>query len=77
MKISNGCDPNSDWIKEWHHAAAQTSMETGVYVEVGLEYSTKSGHIFPDLVRIFFKFGNHEFETLPELKRAIANKAFL
>jgi hypothetical protein len=32
---------------------------------------------FARLIRIYFKVYGHEFETLPELKKALALKAFL
>jgi hypothetical protein len=65
------------WESEWERAAIQIAMETGVLVEVGVEYETRPGYMWNYLVRIFFTLNGHEFETLQELRRAIENKAFL
>ncbi len=65
----------------WHDTARQISLETGIYVEVGYEYEGSGpspfGPISLDMKRIFFKVKEHEFESLTDLKKAIANKAFL
>lgn len=65
----------------WYSTARQISMETGIYVDVGFEYESAGqqsfGPVSLDIRRIFFKVKEHEFESLTDLKKAIANKAFL
>ena len=62
--------------KEWSEASRQIGLEHGVFVEVKKEY--RGGTVFDDVLsRIYFKVGEHEFESLRELKRACRLKAFL
>jgi hypothetical protein len=64
----------------WDNAALQIGLETGVFVEVGVEYSPPNpldpfSYSVP--VRIYFRLSGHEFESLTDLKKALSNKAFL
>ena len=58
--------------KLWENAAAQASLDSGIFVTVGLKYNH-----FPIFERIFFKVNEHEFENLTALNKALKNKAFL
>jgi hypothetical protein len=69
-------------VEEWRRTAAQIGIQTGFYVEVKVEYTSNNpAHpLYPfsqSLTRVCFLYSGHEFETLPELNKAIANKAFL
>jgi len=84
MKIPTDKDVNADWESAWYIAAANVTMETGVFVEVRKDYGKYPGTSgypasanFSKLARIYFVVDGHEFETLTDLRKAIANKAFL
>ncbi len=93
MKIPSDKQPNDRWVAAWEAQAAQISMETGIYISVGRDYAQPPlppqtiphtptsfmAYSFPSiqLVRIYFIVYGHQFETLPELKRALELKAFL
>ncbi len=65
----------------WHDAARQISLETGIFIEVKYEYDGPGpqpfGPVNVEIRRIFFKVKEHEFESLTDLKKAVANRAFL
>jgi hypothetical protein len=61
----------------WDATAEQMSLETGIFILVEYEYYESVGLMDPRIKRIFFKVGEHEFESLAELKTAINNRAFL
>jgi hypothetical protein len=77
MKIPAGARVSSEFMNEWERAAARIAIETGVFVEVGQDIGTSDFDKYDRLARIYFILDGHQFETLPELKKAIANKAFL
>jgi hypothetical protein len=61
-------------VKLWKNNAQQLSVETGVFIEVHLEYAPPN-NVY--LMRIYFKVDDHEFEGLNDVKKAIEMKAFL
>ena len=80
MKILDGQylgSKESDRIEEaWAEAARQVALDFGVYIEVKKEWT--DGSVFDShIAHIYFKVGEHEFEGLRELKRALRLKAFL
>jgi hypothetical protein len=82
MKIPDNEIASIEWRNAWEVAAAQISMETGIFVSIKSEYGTQSLSGFTStnyskLARICFVLDGHEFETLKDLRKAIANKAFL
>jgi hypothetical protein len=56
----------------WQNAADQMSLESGIFIRIGMEYE-----YYPIFNRIFFKVEGHEFENLTDLKKALSLKAFL
>lgn len=82
MKIPEG-KYNSKLEGAFEDAATQITMESGIWVDVGKEHVLielsymGTQEKYPVITRLFFKCHGHEFETLNDLKKAIANKAFL
>jgi len=74
MKIPVGKSVVGIYVDAWWHAAAQIGMETGVFVEVDLKWDNVGTG---QTSRLVFTLNGHEFETLPDLKKAIGLKAFL
>jgi hypothetical protein len=67
-----------DLIKYWQDAAAQASLETGIYVEVIIKF--RGEQVFgphSNIDEIVFKVMDHEFGNLTDLKRGLNIKAFL
>jgi hypothetical protein len=63
-------------VEKWKTAAEELSLETGVYVEVDVKHkNTNLGNQY--MSEIIFKVSSHEFAGLADVKKAIANKAFL
>jgi hypothetical protein len=62
---------SSPTVERWQFAADNLSMETGIFVEVKYESSVGC------MTRIYFVIGDHQFDSLNEVKRALENKAFL
>lgn len=60
-----------DIQKIWTQAAMKLGLRTGVYA--GVYVIGEEGY----LSRIYFKLGEHEFDSLSDLRKAINNKAFL
>jgi len=61
------------YVNAWHAEAAKIGMEYGILVKVVYHsnfYGNYNG-------RIYFKLGEHEFETLPELRKAIQLISFI
>lgn len=80
MKIPNGEYVNSDWIAGVYYLAAKISMESSVFVNIGIEWAeplSRNVSNGPQMTRIYFIVDGHEFETVSDLKKAITNKAFL
>lgn len=82
MKIPSNYLTESNWSKIynlWYSAAETLSMETGIFVKVYAKYEHNNGveHNYLTASRIFFQIGEHEFESLHDVKKAIDNKAFL
>lgn len=92
MKIpSKHFDPSDQegfnkFYEVWGVAATQISMEYGIFVEVKTEaeFDGKKRiqgryEVFhpEQVIRIFFKTMDQEFESLNHLRRALNNKAFL
>ncbi len=59
-------------LAAWRNEAINLSMEHGIFIEVKFELGN-------DLVpiRIWFELMGHQFESLIDLRKALANKAFL
>ena len=73
--------PRGSFLKVAREAAALLSLETGVLVKVTTvkELECPAGIKEEDkpIREIFFTVMNHQFNTLDEARRAIANKSFL
>lgn len=75
MKLPSDCYVDSAAVQNyWWEAAQQISMDTGIYIGVGCDYHDASGM---GITRVYFEVNGHQFESLNDLKKAIANKAFL
>ena len=62
--------------EKWEKAAGELSLESGIYIEVDVKHgSTNLGNAH--MIEIVFKVADHEFAGLTDVKKAIANKAFL
>ncbi len=64
-------------IELWKRTADQVSMEYGMLVEVKIIPRPGPGSHMIDRLVFTVLDGAHEFESLNELKRALANKVFL
>lgn len=69
--------PSYRHIEEmWKKAAEQLSLESGIFIEVDIRHgSNNAGR--SHMTEIVFMVAGHEFAGLADVKRAIANKAFL
>jgi hypothetical protein len=70
----------TDFIKVWQNKAYELIMETGIWITIKTEYKKEMyfGNIpWRRLTRICFVIKGHEFETLPELIRALKLQVFL
>ena len=80
MKISDtqylGLKESDRIETEWMTSARQVGLEYGIFVEVKKDWRGINTYDTV-LSRIYFKVGEHEFEGLRELKRALRLKAFL
>lgn len=61
----------------WIEAAEQASLESGVMIEVGVDYPPTTYGSHHSFTRIYFKFDGKEFEGLQDLRRVLNLKAFL
>jgi alpha-L-fucosidase len=65
-------EPFKEIYRVWRNAANQIGLDFGIYVSVA--WSSTEGYY---VNRIYFKWDKREFESLSELKRVLAMKAFL
>jgi hypothetical protein len=62
----------------WKDTAIKLGMQHGIFIEVWGEYLNPSfSQTDYRFTQIWFKIGEHRFESLAELKRAIKMKSFL
>jgi hypothetical protein len=64
---------DNDLLAKWQDAAYRIGMYTGIFVEAKYECNVTGSN----MTRIFFEMCKQQFETLPELKRAIKIRSFL
>ena len=86
MKITGKSFVSNHVEQLWQQTAAEIGLETGLYIEVKTEYLSQQSvsvngstpiYNFPIISRIYFDFNGHQFDSLPELKRALSLMAFL
>jgi hypothetical protein len=73
MRIPSGTTLNKHFWEVWYNTAAQLGLKHNVFIDV--DYETDADKCY--VLRVYFKCEGHEFNSLDELERALALKAFL
>ncbi len=75
MKVPKGLwiGSNSKYYEKWNEEGIRLSVEYGVFVETEIN-NLNDPTIHQE---IYYKVGDHRFDSLKDLKKALRNRAFL